>query len=207
MSEDAFAKQLARPDLANRDDGASGFSCPECHGNLWELRDGALVQYQCRVGHVLSADSLVAEQAVAIEAMLWAALNVLQERAALLRRLDGHRGADAGLAVPCSGGLADAAERQAELVRQALQEAMLAQGGDRAPRLGPASIPLLSGRERTPRLTQALSCHCRRPRTADVQLCTHGRAYGAGTLDSRIRQLRNERSSPARATACATAAG
>ena len=135
MSEDVFANQLARPDLAKRDHGASGFSCPECHGNLWELRDGPLVQYQCRVGHVLSADSLVAEQAVAIEAMLWGALNVLQERAALLRRLGGLGGADAGPAAPSWYALGDAAERQAELVRQALEEAIIGAGvspGDRA---------------------------------------------------------------------------
>jgi two-component system, chemotaxis family, protein-glutamate methylesterase/glutaminase len=128
VSEDVFANRLARPDLARRDDGASGFSCPACHGNLWELREGNLVQYQCRVGHVLSADSLVAEQAVAIEAMLWAALNALQERAALLRRLDRQRGADAGPAATRWQALADAAEHQAELVRQALQGAMQAQG-------------------------------------------------------------------------------
>jgi two-component system chemotaxis response regulator CheB len=124
VSEDIFAHSLARSDLAKRDEGASGFSCPECQGNLWELGEGTLVQYQCRIGHVLSPDSLVTRQAVAIEAMLWAALNALQERAALLRRLDRTRGADAGSAAPRWQALAEAAERQAELVRQALQEAI-----------------------------------------------------------------------------------
>ncbi len=84
VSEDAFANPLARPDLARCDEGASGSSCHECHGNLWELGEGALVQYQCRVGHALSADSLVAEHAVAIEAVLWGALHPLLGRAALL---------------------------------------------------------------------------------------------------------------------------
>lgn len=131
MSEDAFAGPLARPDLAKRDEGASGFSCPECHGNLWELGEGIEVQYQCRVGHTLSADSLLAEQAVAIEAMLWGALNALQERAALLRRLDHQCGADAGPVPPCWRALADAAEHQAELVRQALRGAIQTQDWNR----------------------------------------------------------------------------
>jgi two-component system chemotaxis response regulator CheB len=126
MSQDVFASSLARSDLAKHDGGASGFSCPECHGNLWQLGEGIEVQYQCRVGHLLSPDSLVAEQAVAIEAMLWATLNALQERAALLRRLDGEGGADAGSARPRWQALADAAERQAERVRQALQDFMQA---------------------------------------------------------------------------------
>ena len=131
MSEDAFANRLARPDLARRDEGASGFSCPACHGNLWELGEGSLVQYQCRVGHVLSADSLVAQQAAAIEAMLWTVLNALQERAALLRRLDrfgrAHEPGEVG-ETPGLAALADAAERQAALVQQALHDALQARG-------------------------------------------------------------------------------
>jgi two-component system chemotaxis response regulator CheB len=128
VTEDSFAQRLARPDLARRDEGSSGFSCPECQGNLWELTDGDQVSYQCRVGHTLSPDSLVAEQAVAIEAMLWTALNALQERAALLRRLDRQGGSDAGRAATHWAELAEAAEQQAELVKQALAGAMQSQG-------------------------------------------------------------------------------
>ena len=37
-----------------RPDGpASGFTCPECSGALWELREGELVRH-CRVGHTYS---------------------------------------------------------------------------------------------------------------------------------------------------------
>jgi two-component system chemotaxis response regulator CheB len=127
VTEDVFANSLARSDLATRDEGASGFSCPECQGNLWQLGVGTEVQYQCRVGHLLSPDSLVAEQSVAIEAMLWATLNALQERAALLRRLDREGGEGAGPAAPRWQAHADAAEHQAELVRRALQHFLRAQ--------------------------------------------------------------------------------
>src|SRR3954470_5969118 len=34
----------------------SGFTCPECSGALWELREGALIRYRCRVGHTYSED-------------------------------------------------------------------------------------------------------------------------------------------------------
>ena len=53
---------------------ASGFTCPECGGALWELRDGELVRYRCRVGHAYSEDAMVEAQADAVEAALWAAL-------------------------------------------------------------------------------------------------------------------------------------
>jgi two-component system chemotaxis response regulator CheB len=129
MSEDRDAHQLGRADLAQRDNGASGFSCPECQGNLWELSEGELIQYQCRVGHTLSVDSLVAVQNTAIEAMLWTALNALQERAAFLRRLGRRRAHDP--AVDDNDRfeeLAATADRQAEFVQQALQGAIKALG-------------------------------------------------------------------------------
>ena len=66
---------------------ASGFTCPECHGALWEVRDGRLVRYRCRVGHVFSTDALVHEQAHSIEGALWTALTALEEHAAFNRRL------------------------------------------------------------------------------------------------------------------------
>jgi two-component system, chemotaxis family, protein-glutamate methylesterase/glutaminase len=68
----------------------SGFSCPECHGVLWELKDGELVRFRCRVGHGFSSDSLVAVQGDDVEAALWTAYRTLEERAALCRKLAGR---------------------------------------------------------------------------------------------------------------------
>jgi two-component system chemotaxis response regulator CheB len=65
----------------------SGFTCPECSGALWELRDGELVRYRCRVGHAYSEEAMIDAQGSAVEAALWAALEVLEERGELLRRI------------------------------------------------------------------------------------------------------------------------
>ncbi len=65
----------------------SGFTCPECHGALWEIVDGDLVRFRCRVGHGYGAESLISEQAKGVEAALWAAVRALEERAALNHRL------------------------------------------------------------------------------------------------------------------------
>lgn len=65
----------------------SAFSCPDCHGVLWEVPDRGLPQFTCRVGHGYSLDSLGAEQDVAVEDALWAAVRALSEQASLARQM------------------------------------------------------------------------------------------------------------------------
>jgi two-component system, chemotaxis family, protein-glutamate methylesterase/glutaminase len=65
----------------------STFTCPDCHGALWELTASDTLRYRCRVGHAYAVDSLLSAQKDGIEAAFWIALRSLEERGALLRRL------------------------------------------------------------------------------------------------------------------------
>lgn len=65
----------------------SVFACPECHGVLWELKNGYLTRFRCRVGHSYSADSLSHELSDSSERALWAAMRALEEKAAMQRRI------------------------------------------------------------------------------------------------------------------------
>lgn len=65
----------------------SAFSCPECGGVLWELKDDQLLRFRCRVGHAFSVGSLIAEQSDAVEAALWVALKAIEESASLAEKM------------------------------------------------------------------------------------------------------------------------
>jgi two-component system chemotaxis response regulator CheB len=75
----------------------SVFGCPDCGGTLWELQDGDLIRFRCRVGHAWTANGLLAEQADGVETALWSALRALEERAVLCNRI-AERMRDRGLA-------------------------------------------------------------------------------------------------------------
>ena len=87
----AMGPDLAEPPMALDNDDRPGkpsvFSCPECHGTLWELEEGGLLRFRCRVGHVYSPDSMLAFQTDEVDRALWTALRTLEERAALAHRL------------------------------------------------------------------------------------------------------------------------
>jgi two-component system, chemotaxis family, protein-glutamate methylesterase/glutaminase len=65
----------------------SEFGCPACGGVLYELHEGNILRFRCRVGHAYTAETLVAEQSDGLEEALWVALRALEERVALFKRL------------------------------------------------------------------------------------------------------------------------
>jgi two-component system chemotaxis response regulator CheB len=65
----------------------SVYTCPECHGTLWEVQNGKILRFECRVGHAYSQESMVEDQNESTERALWAALRALEESAQLSRRL------------------------------------------------------------------------------------------------------------------------
>ena len=65
----------------------SPYSCPDCGGVLWELKDGEMLRFRCRVGHAYTGETLTMEQALTVEHALWSALRALEEQAAVQRRI------------------------------------------------------------------------------------------------------------------------
>lgn len=94
VNDDAF-DEVALEDRKTQVGIPSTMSCPECHGVLWEHRDGDVLAFRCRVGHAFTEEALLSIQAEQLEAALWTALRALEEHSALSRRLAArasHRG-------------------------------------------------------------------------------------------------------------------
>jgi two-component system, chemotaxis family, protein-glutamate methylesterase/glutaminase len=108
----------------DRPGSPSPFSCPDCHGVLFQIDEGPLHRYRCRVGHAWSMDSLLAEHGEAVESALWMALRSLEEKAALSEQLsEGARTAERPLTAKRFAEQAEETQRAAELIRRLLIDA------------------------------------------------------------------------------------
>lgn len=98
--------------------------CPECGGVLRERTAGGMTQWECRVGHRYSPDSLADAQAQGVEAALWAAIRALEDRELLLTRMaDQAQSRGQPRSSRSFRRRADAAAEQAQQVRRALTDA------------------------------------------------------------------------------------
>jgi two-component system chemotaxis response regulator CheB len=121
-------ERIARP---------STFTCPECNGALWEVReeltgdpDGELngkptgkprARYRCHTGHSFTALALEHTQDRVVEEAVWSAVRALNEKEELARRLAEHADSS-GLSKATADYLAraEAARRAAAVLRETL---------------------------------------------------------------------------------------
>lgn len=63
------------------------FSCPDCGGVLFRLKNDSILRYKCHIGHSFTAKDLLSKQNKLIETSLWIAIRCLQERKRLFSQL------------------------------------------------------------------------------------------------------------------------
>jgi two-component system chemotaxis response regulator CheB len=81
------AQELADMRVDDRLGTVSPFTCPECHGALWEIGDRPMLRFRCHAGHAYAADAVLAAHDEEVDRLLGALQRAHQERAALTRRL------------------------------------------------------------------------------------------------------------------------
>lgn len=65
----------------------SVFACPDRGGGLWKVKGEEMHRYRCNIGHAYSISELDIKQGESLEATLWVALRMMEERKTLLNKI------------------------------------------------------------------------------------------------------------------------
>ena len=65
----------------------SVYTCPDCGGGLWEIRNSGFTHYRCHIGHAYTENELLKKQFESLNGTLWVALRMMEERKNLLNRI------------------------------------------------------------------------------------------------------------------------
>ena len=118
---DRMEENLEEMEEGDAPEGPALSACPACGGVVLELRDGNMLQFQCRVGHRYSPESLLAQHAENVDTAMWVALRSLEEHAALSKRMANHwREMESERIAAGFDKRAAEAERNADLLRKVL---------------------------------------------------------------------------------------
>ena len=63
------------------------YTCPDCGGTMWEIKDGDLYSFRCHVGHAYGPETLLFHQDGKLEDALWTAVRLMEENAAFRVRM------------------------------------------------------------------------------------------------------------------------
>jgi two-component system chemotaxis response regulator CheB len=63
------------------------YTCPDCGGGLWEIKEAGSTRYRCHVGHSFSERDLLFKQTESLETTLWVAMRMMEERKNLLLKM------------------------------------------------------------------------------------------------------------------------
>lgn len=127
--ENRFAGKGSDMDSLAKMATPSTFTCPECHGALWEVRSPGLKRYRCHTGHALTELALASLQERLVEDALFSALRALHEKEKLLRQM-AEDAVQAGQAKAALDHVQQAAEaqRSAEVLHRLITSRHVADG-------------------------------------------------------------------------------
>jgi two-component system, chemotaxis family, protein-glutamate methylesterase/glutaminase len=68
----------------------SDFTCPDCGGGLWAIKNDPNHRYRCHTGHVYTERALGEVQSEALEESIWVCIRMLEERKNLFKTMAAH---------------------------------------------------------------------------------------------------------------------
>jgi two-component system chemotaxis response regulator CheB len=63
------------------------YSCPDCGGALWEVKNDPNLRFRCHAGHAYSAEIYFRQQSEKLEETIWVALRMMEEQRHMLSQL------------------------------------------------------------------------------------------------------------------------
>lgn len=126
--DEELARALIQRDMAaqardERSAATTVYACPECGGTLWQVDYEGLTRFQCHVGHSYGTQVRLGQMAEDLEAALWRAVRLLEEKATLTRQVAGRlrvRGEVEAMAVVDEQATLD--DQHARAIRETLLE-------------------------------------------------------------------------------------
>jgi two-component system, chemotaxis family, protein-glutamate methylesterase/glutaminase len=85
IAENAIVDMNLLPKIGDH----SVFTCPDCGGGLWQIKEGGFTRYRCHTGHVYNTDEYQERLQQGIESTLWVALRMLEEKKQMLEKMAG----------------------------------------------------------------------------------------------------------------------
>ncbi len=65
----------------------TGYTCPECHGALWEINNGKPVRFRCHTGHAYTLEYLIDHLEETMEMYMWNLIRGTEEFEKLLQEI------------------------------------------------------------------------------------------------------------------------
>jgi two-component system chemotaxis response regulator CheB len=65
----------------------TNFVCPDCGGGLWRMPHDAVERFRCHIGHSYTMNDFILKQGEKLEATLWVALRMMEERKNVLEKV------------------------------------------------------------------------------------------------------------------------
>jgi two-component system chemotaxis response regulator CheB len=63
----------------------SNYTCPDCGGGLWKIKEETAPRYRCHTGHVYNEKVLLDKQSQMLEESVWVSIRMMEERVSLLK--------------------------------------------------------------------------------------------------------------------------